>query len=431
MTIKISQLSNISAVLGNVLFPTVANVAGTLTTVKANVSQVADYIIGNGNYTFGNVVPSANVTYNLGSPTAQWKDLYLSGNTIYFGGAQLSVANGSIQSSLPISSEVTATNLTVTGTQITFSQGAYIDETEILGLPGYYGLALNSSDDGIVGINALDSDANIATSVIASNTSVSINTNDSSNVEISHGWTFVGIGGTGVLMFPDFTEQETAFSQNYITAISGAESNIATLQSDVTTAQDDITNLQANAAAQADEIAAVAANVSASIYGDSNVASYLESYTGNISAGTITTDGLEIGGNYSYTTDAPNVATKQTLIANASSQLEWVDFFGKPEFDALIISYIPQYPGNANAFVSTPTRVEAREWVLAPNVFAANLTSIDSFYVGNIRFFDGSEQTTSGTEFTMANVTHWTSNVTTISDALNQLAERIWNLENP
>ena len=431
MTIKISQLSNISAVLGNVLFPTVANVAGTLTTVKANVSQVADYIIGNGNYTFGNVVPSANVTYNLGSPTAQWKDLYLSGNTIYFGGAQLSVANGSIQSSLPISSEVTATNLTVTGTQITFAQGAYIDETEILGLPGYYGLALNSSDDGIVGINALDSDANIATSVIASNTSVSINTNDSSNVEISHGWTFVGIGGTGVLMFPDFTEQETAFSQNYITAISGAESNIATLQSDVTTAQDDITNLQANAAAQADEIAAVAANVSASIYGDSNVASYLEFHTGNISASTITTDGLEIGGNYSFTTDAPNLATRQTLVANASSQLEWVAHFGQEEFDELIVTYIPNYPGNANAFVQTPTRVEAREWILAPNIFAANLTSIDSFYVGNIRFFDGSQQTTSGTEFTMANITHWTTNVTTISDALNQLAERIWNLENP
>ena len=33
--------------------------------------------------------------------------------------------------------------------------------------------------------------------------------------------------------------------------------------------------------------------------------------------------------------------------------------------------------------------------------------------------------------FTMANVAHWTSNVTTISDAINQLAERVYNIENP
>lgn len=37
----------------------------------------------------GNIVPDANVTYNLGSPTNSFKDLYLSGNTIFFGGATL------------------------------------------------------------------------------------------------------------------------------------------------------------------------------------------------------------------------------------------------------------------------------------------------------------------------------------------------------
>ena len=36
-----------------------------------------------------NVVPSANLTYDLGSPTNRWRDLYLSGNTIDLGGAQL------------------------------------------------------------------------------------------------------------------------------------------------------------------------------------------------------------------------------------------------------------------------------------------------------------------------------------------------------
>jgi hypothetical protein len=38
---------------------------------------------------------------------------------------------------------------------------------------------------------------------------------------------------------------------------------------------------------------------------------------------------------------------------------------------------------------------------------------------------------TANLAFTMSNVSHWTSNVTTISAALNQLAQRIWALEHP
>jgi len=52
----------------------------------------------------GNVVPSSNVTYSLGSTTNRWKDLWLSGSTIYLGDAILSSANGAIQ--LPAGSTV-------------------------------------------------------------------------------------------------------------------------------------------------------------------------------------------------------------------------------------------------------------------------------------------------------------------------------------
>lgn len=429
MTIKISQLGNLTAVLGNVLVPTVANVAGTLTTVKANINQIAEHIVGSGNYVYGNVIPSANVTYNLGSPSAQWKDLYLSGSTIYIGGAQISVANGAVQSSVPIVADITANTLTVADTQLTFSQGSYIDETEVLGQPGVYGLALNSPDDGIVGMNALDANATVMSSVIVSNVSVQVNVQNTSDPANVHVWTYLEDGS---LLWPDSELQSTAFSQTYIDQINNTDANVTVLQGNVVTIEDDILNLQANAAVQAGEIAAVAANVGASSYSDSNVASYLEIYTGNISAGTISTDGLEIGGNYTFTSDGPNIAIRQALVANASSQLEWVDYFGRIEFDALIVTYIPNYPGNANSFVSTPTRVEAREYVVAPNVFAANLTSISGLNTANIRFFDNSLQTTAYTDaFTMANSQHWTSNVTTISAALNQLAERIWNIENP
>jgi len=46
MTIKISQLPNVSTVIGNIIVPVVSNVAGTLTTVQANVDQLGSYILG-------------------------------------------------------------------------------------------------------------------------------------------------------------------------------------------------------------------------------------------------------------------------------------------------------------------------------------------------------------------------------------------------
>lgn len=46
MTIKISALNTISTITGNVILPVVANISGTLTTVRSNVEQIGDYIIG-------------------------------------------------------------------------------------------------------------------------------------------------------------------------------------------------------------------------------------------------------------------------------------------------------------------------------------------------------------------------------------------------
>jgi hypothetical protein len=38
----------------------------------------------------GNIIPQANISYDLGTPTLRWKDLYLSNSTIYLGNAQIS-----------------------------------------------------------------------------------------------------------------------------------------------------------------------------------------------------------------------------------------------------------------------------------------------------------------------------------------------------
>jgi hypothetical protein len=44
-----------------------------------------------------NIIPASNVTYNLGSPTARFKDLYLSGSTLDLNGTTLSANNGELR----------------------------------------------------------------------------------------------------------------------------------------------------------------------------------------------------------------------------------------------------------------------------------------------------------------------------------------------
>ena len=53
-----------------------------------------------GNYAnlSSHLIPSANVTYDLGSPTKRWRSLYLSNNTLYLGAAVITASgNGTIK----------------------------------------------------------------------------------------------------------------------------------------------------------------------------------------------------------------------------------------------------------------------------------------------------------------------------------------------
>jgi hypothetical protein len=55
-----------------------------------------DDLTVSGNITSGNIIPGANVTYSLGSATNQWKDLWVSNNTIYIGNTPITVSGGSL-----------------------------------------------------------------------------------------------------------------------------------------------------------------------------------------------------------------------------------------------------------------------------------------------------------------------------------------------
>lgn len=84
-------VSNINTLLSNAAIQqsNINDISSTLVDVETAVAAIFD-----GTATFGNLIPSANVTYNLGSPEFQWGNLYVSSDTIYIAGIPLRVDSG-------------------------------------------------------------------------------------------------------------------------------------------------------------------------------------------------------------------------------------------------------------------------------------------------------------------------------------------------
>ena len=62
--------------------------------LNANIAIMSYANLTVGNLTvYGNLVPSANITYDLGSPTQRWRTGYFSANTIDLGGSTIGVSN--------------------------------------------------------------------------------------------------------------------------------------------------------------------------------------------------------------------------------------------------------------------------------------------------------------------------------------------------
>ena len=88
--------ANVSGEVANATYALSANVANTAGTVTTNAQpNITSVGILTGLTVAGDILPNANVTYNLGSPTQRWKDLFISGNTIDLNGSTItSDANG-------------------------------------------------------------------------------------------------------------------------------------------------------------------------------------------------------------------------------------------------------------------------------------------------------------------------------------------------
>lgn len=78
---------------------------------------------------FGNVgasiVPSTNLTYNLGSPTKKWHSLYVGTGSVHIGDATLSVANGKLSSNVGFNVD----SLTINGVNLTVNEAGKIESS--------------------------------------------------------------------------------------------------------------------------------------------------------------------------------------------------------------------------------------------------------------------------------------------------------------
>jgi hypothetical protein len=211
----------------------------TFTTSSYGNSNVKSYL---GAFD-GNILPSANITYDLGSANYRWRDLWLSGNTINLGSALLSAVGNTIQ--LPAGSTV---------------GGASVD---------------------VVSINANITAANLEIAAIQSNLAIQANVLD-------------------VLSGNAVTQQSEL--ANLVANAATQASELNTLVSNAATQASELNTLISNAATQSGAINSINANIGAyqayanstfstSSYGNANVAAYLPTYTGNISAGNLTVSG--------------------------------------------------------------------------------------------------------------------------------------------
>jgi hypothetical protein len=84
----------------------------------------------------GNIIPAANVAYDLGSPSRQFKDLYLSGNSMYLGGLALTSngtelfinGNSVISADTPISGNIVVLG-NIDGNNINVANSLYVSAT--------------------------------------------------------------------------------------------------------------------------------------------------------------------------------------------------------------------------------------------------------------------------------------------------------------
>jgi hypothetical protein len=260
------QFNNNGSFDGNPNF--IIDLANSVLSVTGNVN--ANYFIGDGslltnlpagNYSntnvqsfltsgnlVGNIIPSGNAIYSLGNATNQWKDLWISSNTIYIDTIPLSTNSNS--------------DLTFNGNPI---------------------VTANAAANGATNVNELSVSGNVsATSANIANTSIA-NGNVTANYFIGDGSLLTNINYSNIV--GAYGDANVA---NYLSTVSNINLTEVNASGDITTGGvfygngAGLTNIPASAIIGA--------------YSNANVANYLPTYTGEFTAGNANVSGEVVAG---------------------------------------------------------------------------------------------------------------------------------------
>jgi len=207
----------------------------------------------------GNIIPSADITYDLGSPTKQWKDIYVGPGSLYVNGSKvLEDDTGTITFSADIDQNIriktlgtgvlqlgsSTTNINIDGT-LQIAAGKNI--TDSAGIKVNFGDNIEMNGNKVIGLGAPSSANDAATktyvdtaiaaistsSITQGNSNVTVTDSGTGTVTVTvDGSTALTVDATGVVVAGNFTVSGTTTTVNSNT-VSVAD-NIVTLNSDAT-----------------------------------------------------------------------------------------------------------------------------------------------------------------------------------------------------
>ena len=152
---------------------------GTLTSVTSSgLVSTTGNIVGSNIITSGSVLPTANATQDLGSPTLQWAHLYVSGNSIYLGGGALTANAG----------------------QLSFSGNAVVtaNATGVSSTVGNVAISGNVQGGNILTAGLVSAGANITGGNVLTAGSISATGNITGNYIIGNGSQLTGVTASSV-----------------------------------------------------------------------------------------------------------------------------------------------------------------------------------------------------------------------------------------
>jgi len=296
----------------------------------------------------GNIIPTANVTYSLGSADKQWKDLWVSNNTIYIGGTAVTVVDGKLNvGGNEITPNLAAYSGDISANNVVANSFTTVGTVGTGNIAGVYTL---SAINGIFSGNVITGGILTDNYYYANGTPVSFGGSSYSNVQVatylptySGNVANVRLGVSGILTFPDGTTQITA-------AVGGGSS-----------------------------------------YGNANVAAYLPTYTGTVGASLVNSSGNILGRTLNINQITATGIFSTTALINTSANLlvgGTATLFGNTSHGRVgastgayhnFIGNITQSTSGGDVYFNTTGNI-----LCGGNITAANITTTGNVLSANV-----------------------------------------------